>query len=88
MGEEFKGGIINSVVCTSEAVEKIIMAVFPGIKKKKSELVNRKLWISNKTVICFFLGSFSVLRNSLEASQNFTFFRKSGITLKLQKNES
>lgn len=36
MGEEFRG-IIYSVVCTSEAVEKIIMAVFPGIKKKKNQ---------------------------------------------------
>lgn len=78
MGEELKEGIIYSVICTSEAVEKIIMAVFPGIqkKKKKSKLVNRKLWISNKTVICFFLGSFSVLGSSLKASQNFIFFFK------------
>ena len=78
MGEELKEGIIYSVICTSEAVEKIIMAVFPGIqkKKKKSKLGNRKLWISNKTVICFFLGSFSVLGSSLKASQNFIFFFK------------
>lgn len=37
MGEEFKEGIIYSVICTSEAVEKIIMAVFPGIPQKKIE---------------------------------------------------
>ena len=37
MGEEFKEGIIYSVICTSEAVEKIIMAVFPGIPKKKKK---------------------------------------------------
>ena len=54
MGEEFKGGIINSVVCTSEAVEKIIMAVFPGIKKKNQNWLIGSSGLVIKLLSAFF----------------------------------
>lgn len=53
------------MICTNE-VENIIMVVFPEIKKKK---VIRKLWISNKTTIWFYISAF-LGRLSLEGSQN------------------